>query len=95
MKELLADPILPYKRVITKPVNNSVTLYINNVRTTGVIDYNDGAITLPNPLNHDEFLTADFVFDVAVRFSVDSFEYSFCKDGSIELSDIELMEVIV
>ncbi|HJD65542.1 MAG TPA: TIGR02217 family protein [Rickettsia endosymbiont of Bembidion nr. Transversale] len=95
LKKIYADPILPYERVITKPVNNSVTLYINNVRTMGIIDYNDGAITLPNPLNQDEILTADFVFDVAVRFSVDSFEYSYCGDGSIELSDIELMEVIV
>ncbi|XVN40273.1 MAG: TIGR02217 family protein [Rickettsia endosymbiont of Argas persicus] len=95
LRKIYADPISPYERVITKPVNNSITLYINNVRTMGVIDYNDGTITLPNPLAQDAVLTADFVFDVAVRFSADSFEYSYCSDGSIELSNIELKEIVI
>jgi len=95
LRKIYADPISPYERAITKPANNSVTLYINNVRTIGVIDYNDGTITLPNPLAQDVVLTADFTFDVAVRFSADSFEYFYCSDGSIKLSDIELMEVII
>ncbi|MGL4227001.1 MAG: DUF2460 domain-containing protein, partial [Rickettsia sp.] len=43
----------------------------------------------------DATLTADFTFDVAVRFSIDSFEYLYCSDGSIALSDIELIEVII
>jgi len=95
LKKIYNDSILPYERAITKPVNNSVTLYINNVRTMGIVDYNDGTITLPNPLGQDATLTADFIFDVAVRFSLDNFEYSYCSDGSIALSDIELMEVVV
>lgn len=95
LKKIYNDNVLPYERVITKPVNNSVTLYINNVRTIGIVDYNDGVITLPNSLGQDAVLTADFIFDVAVRFSLDSFEYSYCSDGSIELSSIELTEVIV
>jgi len=95
LKKIYSDAIAPYERVITKPVNNSVTLYINNVRTMGIVDYNDGMVTLPNPLGQDATLTADFTFDVAVRFSADSFEYSYCSDGSIALSDIELIEVII
>lgn len=95
LKKIYADPILPYERIITKPIGNSVTLYINNVRTMGVVDYNDGVVTLPNPLANGIILTADFIFDVAVRFSVDSFEYSYSCDGSIELSDIELVEVML
>ncbi|MCZ6884186.1 MAG: DUF2460 domain-containing protein [Rickettsia endosymbiont of Ixodes ricinus] len=68
---------------------------MNNVRAMGIVDYNDGIVTLPIPLGQDAILTADFTFDVAVRFSIDSFEYSYCNDGSIELSDIELVEVVI
>lgn len=95
LRKIYNDTIAPYERVITKPVNNSVVLYINNARTMGIVDYNDGNITLPNPLGQDATLTADFTFDVVVRFSIDSFEYSYCNDGSIELSNIELVEVII
>ena len=95
LRKIYSDPIAPYERVITKPVNNSVILYINNVRTMGIVDYNDGIVTLPSPLGQDVILTADFTFDVAVRFSIDSFEYSYCNDGSIALSNIELVEVII
>jgi len=95
LKKIYSDAIAPYERVITKPVNNSVILYINNARTMGIVDYNDGIVTLPNSLGEGVNLTADFIFDVAVRFSLDSFEYSYCNDGSITLSDIELIEVII
>ncbi|MFV9930387.1 MAG: TIGR02217 family protein [Rickettsia endosymbiont of Haemaphysalis japonica] len=95
LRKIYSDPIAPYERVITKPVNNSVILYINNVRTMGIVDYNDGIVTLPSPLGQDVILTANFTFDVAVRFSIDSFEYSYCNDGSIALSNIELVEVII
>ncbi len=50
LRKIYGDPIAPYERVITKPVNNSVILYINNVRTMGIVDYNDGIVNLPSPL---------------------------------------------
>lgn len=95
LKKTYADPISPYVRVITKPVNNSVVVYINNVRVVSIVDYNEGVVTLPNPLAGGEVLTVDFMFDVAVRFSLDSFEYSYSNNGCIELSNIELIEVTV
>ncbi|MFV9858263.1 phage distal tail protein, Rcc01695 family [Rickettsia sibirica] len=95
LRKIYGDPIAPYERVITKPVNNSVILYINNVRTMGIVDYNNGIVTLPSPLGQDVILTTDFTFDVAVRLSIDSFEYSYCNDGSIALYNIELVEVII
>ncbi len=93
LRKIYSDPIAPYERVITKPINNSVILYINNVRTMGIVDYNDDIVTLPSLLGQDVILTADFTFDVTVRFSIDSFEYSYCNDDSIALSNIELVEV--
>ncbi len=58
------------------------------------VDYNTGVVTLPKPLDKDQILTGNFIFDVAVRFASDSFEYFYSSDGSIELSPIELLEVI-
>lgn len=95
LKKIYDDPISPYMRIITKPVNNSVTVYVNNVRVISIIDYNEGIVTLPNHLAEESILTADFIFDVAVRFSIDSFEYSYSNNGCIELCDIELREVII
>ena len=46
-------------------------------------------VILPSPIGQDVILTDDFAFDVAVRFSIDSFEYSYCNDYSIKLSNIE------
>jgi len=88
------DSISPYVRIITKPVRDSIKLYIRDEEIVGIINYDTGVITLNHPLPQDQILVADFIFDVAVRFNNNSFEYSYCDDGSIELSPIELVEVI-
>ncbi|BFD46122.1 MAG: TIGR02217 family protein [Rickettsia endosymbiont of Sergentomyia squamirostris] len=92
--KLYEDPILPYARTISKPVFGSGEFYVNNINTEVQVDYNSGVVTLPKPLDKDQILTGNFIFDVAVRFASDSFEYFYSSDGSIELSPIELLEVI-
>lgn len=88
------DPIAPYKRRITKPILDSVKIYINdNIITDALIDDN-GFITLTHPLALNSVLKVDLIFEVAVRFSNDSFDYTIKDDGSIILSDIDLIEVI-
>ncbi|MCC8371437.1 MAG: TIGR02217 family protein [Rickettsia endosymbiont of Pseudomimeciton antennatum] len=92
--KLYEDPISPYTRTINKPVAGSEEFYVNGVNLEVQVDYNTGVLTLPRPLDKDQILTGNFIFDVAVRFTNDSFEYSYSPDGSIELSPIELLEVI-
>ncbi|WP_367364045.1 TIGR02217 family protein [Candidatus Tisiphia endosymbiont of Nedyus quadrimaculatus] len=92
--KLYEDPILPYARTISKPVFGSGEFYVNDINTEIQVDYNTGVVTLPKPLDKDQILTGNFIFDVAVRFASDSFEYFYSSDGSIELSPIELLEVI-
>ncbi|MFU7500905.1 MAG: TIGR02217 family protein [Candidatus Tisiphia sp.] len=92
--KLYEDPILPYARTISKPVFGSGAFYVNDINTEVQVDYNTGVVTLPKPLDKDQILTGNFIFDVAVRFASDSFEYFYSSDGSIELSPIELLEVI-
>ncbi|WP_341758374.1 TIGR02217 family protein [Candidatus Tisiphia endosymbiont of Ditula angustiorana] len=92
--KLYEDPILPYARTISKPVFGSGEFYVNDINTEIQVDYNTGVVTLPKPLDKDQILTGNFIFDVAMRFASDSFEYFYSSDGSIELSPIELLEVI-
>ncbi|WP_425363370.1 phage distal tail protein, Rcc01695 family [Candidatus Tisiphia endosymbiont of Hybos culiciformis] len=92
--KLYEDPILPYARTINKPVAGSEKFYVNDINIAVQLDYNTGLVTLPSPLDKGQILTGNFIFDVAVRFINDSFEYFHSADGSIELSQIELLEVI-
>ena len=92
--KLYDDPVSPYIRNITKPVKNNVKLYIENEEIMETINYDTGIINLNRALPQNQTLVADFIFDVSVRFNNDYFEYSYCDDGSIELSVIELVEII-
>lgn len=87
------DPISPYRRRITKPLKGKVSVYISNGQTQVNIDYLTGMIIFNTAPPAGERIFADFEFDVPVRFNTDQFGYSFMPDGSIELSEIELVEV--
>ena len=94
LTKLYYDPIFPYIRIITKPVPNSVAFYIEDEAVAAEVNYDHGTVRLKRPLDKEQILTSDFTFDVSVRFGNDSFEYASALDGSIELSEIELLEVI-
>lgn len=94
LTKLYKDPIEPYVRVINKPVVGSEEFYINNNKILIEVNYNNGVISLEEPLDKGEIIIGSFSFDVAVRFANDNFEYSYASDGSIELAKIELLEVI-
>ncbi len=92
--KLYEDKIAPYMRKINRPIEGSEEFFVNDILTSVKVDYSSGMISLPKPLEEDQILTGSFDFDVAVRFSKDSFEYHYTADGSIELSQIELLEVL-
>lgn len=91
--KLYEDEISPYSRKINKPVAGSEEFFIDDTKVAAKVDYTSGVVYLSQPLDQDQILTGSFLFDVAVRFGSDSFEYFHSPDGSIELSQIELLEV--
>ena len=91
--KLYEDGILPYSRKITKPVAGSEEFFVEGTKMVAKVDYDSGQVALLEPLDKDQVLIGSFLFDVAVRFANDSFEYFHSADGSIELSQIELLEV--
>lgn len=92
---------IEYKRTITKPVRDTVKIYINNILleeeldytlnyTTGIITFDDNNI----PTNND-LITADFEFDVPVRFDSDELNISTTDLNANTWSSIKLVEIRV
>jgi uncharacterized protein (TIGR02217 family) len=91
--KIYQDSMRPFVRRITKPVNEKVNIYISSRRALVSVNHTSGIVTFANPPEQGVDIIADFEFDVPVRFSLDNFGYQFKNDGSIELSDFELIEV--
>ena len=86
-----------YTKIIYKPVINSVKLYVNNVQIqTGFsIDFSTGIITFLQPLVVNAFLTADFNFDVPVRFNTDNLDIIYNGKNKSAIQNLELIEIKV
>lgn len=51
-------------------------------------------IEIEQALEEGDVLSVSFEFDIRVRFITNKIEYSYCSDGSIQLCDIILREVL-
>ena len=74
-------------RPITKPVQGTVRLYLDgNEIDYPLINYKTGSISFSVPPKSGQLLTADFEFDVPVRFEADKIEWTLeaiqLEDGS-------------
>lgn len=84
-------------RTISKPVAGSVQVFKNAVlQVSGVsVNHDTGLVSLtPAPLN-GVVVTADFEFDVPVRFDTDRLEATLDSYGTHSWNDIPLVEVRV
>jgi len=84
-------------RVITKPVDNSVYIYVGGVLKTGgfSVDNTTGVVTFSVAPGNGVNITADFEFDVPVRFDTDRLSASLDSYGVNSWTDIPLVEVRV
>jgi len=84
-----------YTRTITKPVNQSVKIYFDSVETNDFsVDYLSGIISFPSPVEENTILTADFEFDVPVRFDSDELQIMMETLRSGKIDDIVLVECV-
>lgn len=84
-------------RIIKKPVSGSLTVYLDGVeKTTGVsLDSATGIVTLTPAPSNNVVITADFEFDVPVRFDTDQMDVmmdtaSLGNWGNIPIVEIRL-----
>lgn len=84
-------------RDITKPVVGTVDIYIDSVlQSSGVsVDTETGIVTFSAAPATDEVITADFEFDVPVRFDTDEMAISMDSFDAGNWSSIPLIEVRV
>jgi uncharacterized protein (TIGR02217 family) len=83
-------------RVIKKPVNNgTLKIYLNAVlQASGyTVNYTTGAVTFTTAPGSGVAVTADFEFDVPVRFDTDQLDAAIDDFGTRSWSDIPLVEV--
>ncbi len=84
-----------YLRIISKPVYDTVKIYCDNiVQVDGYsLDRTTGKITFTIAPSNGVLITADFEFDVPVRFNTDYLSASIDSYGSSSWNDIQLIEV--
>lgn len=85
-------------RTITKPVTGTVAIYVNSVLQAGSaysLDSATGKITFVTAPANSSVITADFEFDVPVRFDTDRLSATLDSYGVNSWSDIPLVEVRV
>ena len=82
-------------RTITKPVSGTVDIYVDSVlQSSGVsVDTATGVVTFSSPPATDEVITAEFEFDVPVRFDTDEMAVSMDSFDAGNWSSIPLIEV--
>lgn len=84
-------------RTITKPVSGTVDIYVDSVlQSSGVsVDTTTGVVTFSSAPATDEVITAEFEFDVPVRFDTDEMAVSMDSFDAGNWSSIPLIEVRV
>jgi uncharacterized protein (TIGR02217 family) len=84
-------------RTITKPVTGTVAIYLNGVlQVSGyTVNTTNGQVTFSSPPANTVAVTADFEFDVPVRFDTDRLSSTLDTYGSHSWHDIPLVEVRV
>ena len=81
------------QRKITRPVLGSVVLYSEGVAVAGSVDVSTGIVTYTSAPIDSALLTADFDFDLPVRFANDELEIVALMTDLDQPIDIELVEV--
>jgi uncharacterized protein (TIGR02217 family) len=87
-----------YTRIINKPVNNNICkIYIDSmlIERGFSIDFTTGIIIFDQPPRNSEEITADFEFDVAVRFDTDHLDFSIDSFAIGSWGNITLIEIRV
>jgi len=83
-----------YIREIAKPVISTVKVYLDNIESTDFrIDLTSGLISFNTAPSSDVTITADFEFDVPVRFNSDMLEISLETINTGKIKELELIEV--
>ena len=84
-----------YTRKIKKPVISTINVFLDGVKTNDFsIDLTNGLISFEVAPSDTTIITANFEFDVPVRFNNDLLEVSLNSLSSGKINNLELIEII-
>jgi uncharacterized protein (TIGR02217 family) len=97
LKSYNLDTAITEQRTITKPVKNTVKIYISRQKLEQnefSVDYTTGLITLKQEIKspHPQ-ITADFEFDIPVRFDTDYLPVTIESYNFFSLPEISIIEM--
>ena len=96
LSKIYASGSAAVAREIKKPVSGTVKIYVNSVlQGSPAINHTTGVVTLVTAPANGTIVTADFEFDVPVRFDTDELSLSLDSYDAANWSSIPLIEVRV
>ena len=95
IKTYLLDDYIQIRK-ITKPIKNTVKVYINNVDSTSSanINYENGIVSFENAPEKNSIIKADFEFYVPVRFDTDKLDITMKNSKYGEIKELKIIEII-
>lgn len=93
---IVNNDFITYIRTITKPVKSTVNIFVNGINYNDniTVNYTNGTITFNQPVQENDIISANFEFDVPVRFDNDVLEITMKNTNSGEINNIKLIEII-
>ena len=85
-----------YTRKISKPVISTIKIYLNNIESSDFsVDLATGLVSFNTAPASDLIITADFEFDVPVRFNSDNMEIKLESINTGKVKELELVEILL
>lgn len=92
VKDYVLFGVARYQRIIQKPVAGTVTVYEDEVAKAGTTDATTGLFTPTDPWTAAAAITADFQFDVPMRFDADWMPMTYSEWQALS-GEVPLIEV--
>lgn len=90
IKEYVVDGIVIY-RTITKPILSTLKIYFNENKVEN-FEFKDSKVVFDQPVENNVKITADFEFDVQVRFDSDLLEITMESINLGQVKNVMLIE---
>jgi uncharacterized protein (TIGR02217 family) len=92
--KLYTSGAVTYTRKITRPINGSLFVTLNNVPTIAyTVNYSTGVLTFTSPPANGVIVRATFEFDVRVRFDTDQLALAVETYDAVSIPSLPIIEV--
>lgn len=94
LTKIYGAPPQSYLRRISKPVSGTVRVFVEGVEMAVSTDHHAGQIQFADAPHEGAEISAQFEFDVPVRFASDALDIVLDDFGAAQIQDIPLIEIL-